>query len=124
MPRRECRLCGCHDLAACLHADGTPCCWADEDLCSVCNDLIGNPIFEEIAGKRLRLDAQWGGPEPDDGHDPAEWYGILWGEVDRLLDCGGGAFPDYRERLVKIAAITVAAIEAHDRRAAAAGAEI
>ena len=123
MASRECRLCGCHDLAACQHPDGSPCCWADEDLCSLCHDFLGNPIFEEIVGERLRQDAQWGGQDHDDAHGQADWYDILWGHVDRLLDCGGRALPDYRERLVKIAAITVAAIEAHDRRAAAAGAE-
>ena len=33
---RICRGCGCWDWNACLHGDGEPCGWVEEDLCSVC----------------------------------------------------------------------------------------
>ncbi len=33
---RACRVCGCTELSACVDADGTPCCWMDDDLCSAC----------------------------------------------------------------------------------------
>lgn len=35
---RACRVCGCTDELACIHADGVPCYWADDDICSVCAD--------------------------------------------------------------------------------------
>lgn len=31
-----CRGCGCWEWNACLHGDGEPCDWVEEDLCSVC----------------------------------------------------------------------------------------
>lgn len=32
----ECRICGCTDITACLHDDGTPCAWHNQDLCTKC----------------------------------------------------------------------------------------
>ena len=33
---RICRRCGCWDWNACVHEDGEPCGWVENDLCSVC----------------------------------------------------------------------------------------
>jgi hypothetical protein len=33
---RSCRVCGCTDDRACLHDDGQPCGWAEDDICTVC----------------------------------------------------------------------------------------
>lgn len=33
---RICRGCGCWGWNACLHGDGEPCGWVEDDLCSVC----------------------------------------------------------------------------------------
>ena len=35
---RKCRHCGCTDLTACLHDDGMPCAWVDDDLCTLCQE--------------------------------------------------------------------------------------
>lgn len=36
-PPRACRECGCTDDQACVDAiSGDPCCWVEDDLCSVC----------------------------------------------------------------------------------------
>lgn len=37
---RKCRICGCTDVSACQHDDGSPCCWFDNDLCSVCDEKL------------------------------------------------------------------------------------
>lgn len=71
--------------------------------------------LNEVADERARQDAQWGGPAHDDGHGPSDWRGLLGEHVGRLVVVHGQASADYRERLVKIAAIAVAAVEAHDR---------
>lgn len=42
---RKCRMCGCTDLAACLHADGRPCCWVEDDFCSACDEKLTNFTF-------------------------------------------------------------------------------
>tara|TARA_R110002020_G_scaffold185003_1_gene382449 strand:+ start:671 stop:1039 length:369 start_codon:yes stop_codon:yes gene_type:complete len=44
----NCRKCGCHDLAACLHEDGSPCHWAEPDLCSVCAGVPPLKLFEAL----------------------------------------------------------------------------
>ena len=72
-------------------------------------------IFNEIEDERLHQDEKWGGPEHDDTHSPEEWWAILFDHCDRLVDSGGQAEGDYRERLIKIAAIAVAAIQSWDR---------
>lgn len=45
---RQCRICGCTDIGACTEADGSPCCWADDDLCSACM------VFQDAAGRWAR----------------------------------------------------------------------
>lgn len=36
MKESECKECGCTQLNACIHKDGSPCYWAEKDLCSKC----------------------------------------------------------------------------------------
>lgn len=38
LDERSCRVCGCTENRACLHKDGTPCGWVDDDICTVCAD--------------------------------------------------------------------------------------
>jgi hypothetical protein len=35
---RQCRVCGCTDITACTHEDGSPCALVDDDLCTVCDE--------------------------------------------------------------------------------------
>ena len=68
---RKCRICGCTDLRACRHEDGTPCAWFDDDLCSVCDEklpevtaklLAATSQFAAAAGRLCRLCS---GPGPN-----------------------------------------------------------
>ncbi len=34
---RKCRVCGCTNAKACI-ADGVPCRWVEDDLCSACEE--------------------------------------------------------------------------------------
>lgn len=75
-------------------------------------------VFAEIAAERVRQDEQWGGPEHDDTHGPADWMHFIdkqtvAGVFD--VELGEEKPGSYRRRLVKIAALAVAAIESHDR---------
>lgn len=80
---------------------------------------LGSDVYAHIKAERARQDAQWGGTAHDDTHDPAEWVKFL----DKQLTAADALTPTvqagedeaYRERLVKIAALAVAAIESHDR---------
>lgn len=81
-------------------------------------------IFEEIKQERARQDEQWGGAEHDDGHDLHDWSTYILHQLGHrtrahstpkeLLAHVGKA--EARERLIKIAALAVAAIESIDRK--------
>ena len=74
-------------------------------------------IYDEIETERLRQDAQWGGPAHDDGHPPNVWRHLLFNFSKQLLRPRSfKPAPDYRQRLIKIAALAVAAAEVWDRK--------
>lgn len=70
----------------------------------------------DVIYERHAQDNEWGGPDHDDEIYADGWHRILLRHVPFLLD--GRALPraDYRQRLVKIAAVAVAAIESYDRK--------
>jgi hypothetical protein len=73
-------------------------------------------ILYEIEDERKRQDQLWGGREHDDTHDEWDWLQYL----TRMLEKTDRAIlnqnmPVYRERLVKLAAIAIAAAESYDR---------
>jgi len=74
-------------------------------------------ILSEIHTERLRQDRQWGGPAHDDEHTSGDWAGLVSSQLHcaRVAELNNRA-EEFRERLIKIAALAVAAIEAHDRR--------
>ena len=41
-----CRRCECSDLDACVHVDGSPCYWVEDDLCSRCAEGTGMHYLE------------------------------------------------------------------------------
>jgi hypothetical protein len=87
-----------------------------------------NDIHEEIKSERLRQNEEWGGAVHDDVHEPEKWVGFLRHQI-RLADraacslatdeiTGGeekALIDGYRERLIKIAAVAIAAAESLDR---------
>lgn len=71
-------------------------------------------VYDEIRAERAKQDEQWGGPDHDDEHSPQEWAQYLhkqWLAAAHESELGG----DYRGRLIKIAALAVAAAESYDR---------
>ena len=87
-----------------------------------------NEIIEEIKSERRIEDKEWGGSEHDDAHEPEKWCGLLRHQI-RLADratCSlatdeitgdeeRSLIVGYRERLIKIAAVALAATESLDR---------
>lgn len=76
-----------------------------------------NKVLQDIVAERSAQDVQWGGPTHDDRHAPEEWLEYIEKQLDyanALIGMSEGD-PEYRERLVKIAALAVAAIQALDR---------
>lgn len=85
-------------------------------------------IVEEIKSERRIEDKEWGGSKHDDRHEPDKWCGLLRHQL-RLADraacslaadkvTGGeelSLIVGYREQLIKIAAVALAATESLDR---------
>lgn len=80
--------------------------------------------YEDIKAERARQDEEWGGPGHDDGHPITSWWSFIdkqmhlaWYDIYRSgiegWDREGVGI--VRDRLVKVAALAVAAIEAIDR---------
>lgn len=90
-------------------------------------DLVnGMPeIFQAVIVERHAQDRQWGGPEHDDKHIPQDWEGLIGMHAALLTDVDGNGLPraDYRQRLITVAALAVAATQSWDRTRPATQAE-
>lgn len=82
-----------------------------------------DPVLDEVLGmvraERARQDQQWGGADHDDVHVVADWFEFIQKQMARPW---AGPWDDgedralARERLVKVAAIAIAAIQSLVRR--------
>lgn len=106
-----------------LHGDAGP----DEEwsLDRAEQTLQGMPdVLTAIAGERCRQDIQWGGFSHDDSHNAEDWERLIVRHAYQLTVAHPGLHsarppsPHYRQRLIKIAALAVAAAQAWDRKAA------
>lgn len=66
-----------------------------------------------VVAERHRQDAKHGGAAHDDTHMPEDWVNLRAGYEGRAVETNDDA---RRDALVKVAALAVAQIEAHDRR--------
>lgn len=97
----------------------------DEAMLQAVRDTLSSKerVFFDIVAERIRQNEQWGGPGHDDEHAAADWLRFV---VTQAVKAREGCLDDnyliavdpegYRARLVKIAALAVAAIESHDRK--------
>lgn len=78
-------------------------------------------IYKQIEAERINQDAQCGGPEHDDEHEPCDWITFVEKQVDILHKAAWGeteeptSYEEERQRWIKIAALAVASLEAMDR---------
>lgn len=72
-----------------------------------------------VSEERKRQDAQWGGSDHDDEHERVDWLRFVDEHVRRARRAVNhtGDLDEYRQQMVEIAALCVAAIESHDRKA-------
>lgn len=75
-------------------------------------------IFHEINNERSLQDAQWGGPSHDDQHTANDFLCYIEKQIDNARFYAATPQEDTRSRFVKIAALSVAALESIDRRSA------
>jgi hypothetical protein len=74
-------------------------------------------VVNEVSSERKRQDDEWGGTEHDDQHDTRDWTGFLLDQCYRTDKAAmRGDLSEYRERLVKVAALAIAAVESFDRK--------
>ena len=80
-------------------------------------------LVETVLAERNAQDAQWGGAEHDANHDMRDWHvyiakqlhraGVI-ADADERFGATDEQRAEYRQRLVKIAALALAAMEALD----------
>ena len=71
-----------------------------------------NSIWFEMLRERLAQDVKWGGEGHDDTHTEEEWVSFIRKHNTRA-DLDGY---DFREQMIKVAALAFAAIESYDRK--------
>lgn len=74
-------------------------------------------VLADIADERKRQDEKWGGPAHDDQHDTATFVQLIEDYAGWARTMAGmGSLDKARNRLVQVAALAVAAVEAIDRQ--------
>jgi hypothetical protein len=73
-------------------------------------------IFTKIEQEREKQDLQWGGALHDDEHSLEDWIDFIDAQINRAEECESTNLLCARERLIKVAALAVAAIESLDRK--------
>lgn len=81
------------------------------DHCGRCEDCCvcdRDGIVAAIERERVRQDQKWG----EQNHDPLYWMGILVEEVgEAAKNCIEGNIEAYREEMIQVAAVVMAALE-------------
>lgn len=117
MTERRCRECGIEHIQPGTEIDGEPLCWADDDLCSRCQDWLHERMRQDAARYRYLRDRRttdasiaaggvFGGQVPENL--------ILGGaDLDRAVDAAMGASFEQGPTLeARLAECLAAAIEA------------
>lgn len=71
-------------------------------------------IYDEIDNEREYQDKKWGGTSFDDAQTEQQWI-----EYIKQYAIGQRGSNNFRERMIKVAALAVAAIESYDRKESA-----
>lgn len=72
-------------------------------------------VIEQITTERNLQDEQWGGESHDDSHSSFEFREFIEKQLSFITD-NPEEFVENRNRLIKVAALAIAAIESIDRR--------
>lgn len=98
-------------------------CRADGALISLTDETELDTIFAGIMRKRADQDKQWGGPDHDDTHTPADWCEFIQKFRNRAEFMGiRGRHENYENALFDILGLATAAIESCRRKRVMKGA--
>lgn len=75
--------------------------------------MIPKIIISLIEYERIRQDMKWGGASHDDEHSVHDWVGFIKSQLDRLEP--GANRKNAYVTFIKIAALSIAALESMDR---------
>jgi len=75
---------------------------------------VQGKILKEIVDERIRQDEIWGGKEHDDGHRVNDWVAIITEYLGRSREEPHN-IKNFRNNMVRVAALAVAAVESVDR---------
>ena len=67
-------------------------------------------VIAQVIQERKNQDRQWGGPDHDDSHNLGDWMSYFEYQFTSMGE------DNARQRLIKIAALAVAAVESIDRK--------
>ena len=79
---------------------------------------IAKQVLTDITEERIRQSEEWGGAAHDDSHGPHDWVGYIGKQNQVAFAAFVGKNNDakeWRSRMVKVAALAIAAIESYDR---------
>ena len=85
-------------------------------------DAARSGIYAQVQAERERQDAKWGGPDHDANHTAGDWISFIAEHADKALRAemgpidGDADLDEYRRRLIEVAALAVAAVEALDKQ--------
>ncbi len=86
-----------------------------EDVVSTIDNEDGKiPVFSDILRRRIYQDEKWGGPEHDDSETQENWQSYI---TEYANATGRAEQYDFRKRMIDVAALAIAAVESHDRKA-------
>lgn len=70
-------------------------------------------VLQEVVSERAAQDEEWGGPSHDDTHTQFHWTKFIREHADRSVR--GQARDDFRQQMIRVAALAVAAVQSFDR---------
>lgn len=76
---------------------------------------MAKTVIDEVTEERWRQDAQWGGNAIDDTRDRGDWQNFIR-KQNGLANREGKDGAGWRDRMIKIAALAIAAVQADDRK--------
>jgi hypothetical protein len=87
--------------------------WIDNKIEELKDCGVRHAVFGEITAERTYQDSKWGGKPHDDTQLPEDWQKYI---IEYAGGTGRASTYEFRKRMVKVAALAVAAIESLDRK--------
>ena len=87
-----------------------------EDAAERLWDAFPVAVVGDVFLERARQDAQWGGPAHDDTHTMGDWLNLIYKQVGMTQTSTERDEAELRGRMVKIAALALAALASYERK--------